>query len=238
MNRTGRTIGIVVVTCMGVAALFFWAAVARKRHLPASGQSVTSLSAAHGSFARDPRTTAPPRFLPLERQMPRALASDLARFNDDQLRAELESLGLSYPGVEVGGISCPALPCRAQASSTDRERLAGFVDAVHRRFKGFVNTDLASAPTPSGPPSSPPASPSAPAGPRRPVDRPCTARQRFCQTCWHDRRPPSAIQEDRRPLTRRADASASPQGERRAELHHLSITSPQRGEVDAVCGGG
>jgi hypothetical protein len=43
------------------------------------------------------------------------------------------------------------------------------------------------------------------------------------------------IGEERRPLTRRADAAASPQGERLTERHlHLCPWE----EVAAVCGGG
>jgi hypothetical protein len=78
--------------------------------------------------------------------MPAALARDLARFNDDQIRAELESLVLSYPAVQVVEATCPALPCRAEVTSADAGALARFSDAVSRRFKGFLRVEVAPEP--------------------------------------------------------------------------------------------
>ena len=96
------------------------------------------------------RATRPPRFLagsgPLDRPMPAALARDLARFDDGQLRAELESLVLSFPEVQVVEASCRALPCQAQVVSADAGALARYAEAVGRRFKGFLRTEVAPEP--------------------------------------------------------------------------------------------
>jgi hypothetical protein len=102
----------------------------------------------------------PPRFVASDpgstergeegRPMPKGLAHDLARFNDVQLRAELESLVLSFPEVQVVEASCPALPCRAEVASADATALARFADAVRRRFQGFLRTEI--GPDPAAPP--------------------------------------------------------------------------------------
>ena len=82
--------------------------------------------------------------------MPEGLATDLAMFNDDQIRAELESILLSFPAVKLLTATCPALPCRAAISSGDATALNQAVEAVSGRFQGFVTTELRRRSDPSG----------------------------------------------------------------------------------------
>jgi hypothetical protein len=79
--------------------------------------------------------------------MPEGLAQDLEMFDGTQLRAELESLALSYPEVRVGEAVCSGLPCRAEATSASVEQLNGFTLAVHRRFQGHVSIRTQRIPT-------------------------------------------------------------------------------------------
>ena len=67
-----------------------------------------------------------------------AFAAELASFTDDQLRAELESIALSVPGVAVVAASCRSGQCRGAAESAQRDPLDRFVTLARARFKGFV----------------------------------------------------------------------------------------------------
>jgi hypothetical protein len=73
------------------------------------------------------------------------LADDLERFDGDQLRAELQSIALSYPAVSIGDVACARLPCQSDVHSTDAEQLNGFVAMVSNRFEGHLRTAFASA---------------------------------------------------------------------------------------------
>lgn len=66
------------------------------------------------------------------------LAQDLAIMNAEQLRAELASIALSYPGVIVVGASCPTRPCRGELRAADPAELDRFLQMVRHRFQGHV----------------------------------------------------------------------------------------------------
>jgi hypothetical protein len=89
-----------------------------------------------------PPAPAPALPPPAAPEMPPALARELSRFTDAQLQAELESLRLSFPEVEVIQATCPQPGCRAEVISTHAESLVGFGKAVDRRFQGFVKTEI------------------------------------------------------------------------------------------------
>ena len=109
--------------------------------------AATTTTAPAGPAARDPgRRSPPPRWQPEAAaatvEMPEGLASDLAMFNDDQIRAELESILISYPAVKLVSAVCPSLPCRAAVASSDVEVLNQSVQAVSNRFQGFMATEF------------------------------------------------------------------------------------------------
>lgn len=83
-------------------------------------------------------------------EMSQGLAQDLEMFNTDQLRAELESIGLSYPSVTLVTAFCATRPCHAQVTSQDVEQLNQYVEMVTSRFQGHVATRFETRVTPAG----------------------------------------------------------------------------------------
>ena len=79
--------------------------------------------------------------------MAEGLAQDLAIFDGPQLRAELESIALSYPEVHVVAAACSGLPCRAEATASSAEQLNGLALADHQRFQGHVSIRTQRLPT-------------------------------------------------------------------------------------------
>ena len=90
--------------------------------------------------------------------MPEGLAQDLAMFNSDQLRAELESIALSYPAVVVLSVACDARPCTAELqveredgdSDDELATLNTFLDLVSKRFQGYLTASFRDVATRSG----------------------------------------------------------------------------------------
>ncbi|HEY0710288.1 MAG TPA: hypothetical protein VGG33_26000 [Polyangia bacterium] len=76
--------------------------------------------------------------------MSRGLAADLERFDGDQMRAELQSIALSYPSVSIGTVACVQLPCRTEVQSGDVDQLNAFVAMVSNRFQGHLRTAFTS----------------------------------------------------------------------------------------------
>jgi hypothetical protein len=91
--------------------------------------------------------------------MPEGLAQDLAIFNSEQLRAELESIALSYPAVGVVSVSCDAKPCVAELQighERDDDELAAlntFLDLASKRFQGYLTASFREVTTPAGEPA-------------------------------------------------------------------------------------
>lgn len=83
-------------------------------------------------------------------EMSQGLVQDLAMFNSDQLRAELESIALSYPAVTLVAALCAARPCRAEVSSGDGDQLNQYVEMVVNRFQGHVSIEFQARRTPAG----------------------------------------------------------------------------------------
>jgi hypothetical protein len=75
-------------------------------------------------------------------EMPQGLAQDLRTFNDAQIRAELQSIALSFEEVELVEAVCPTLPCRAEVASTEVAELNRFVEAVSNRFQHYLSTEF------------------------------------------------------------------------------------------------
>jgi len=92
--------------------------------------------------------------------MPEGLAQDLAIFNSDQLRAELESIALSYPAVSIVSVACDGKPCMAELQveheDDDGDVIAAlntFLDLVSKRFSGYASATFREVTTPAGEPA-------------------------------------------------------------------------------------
>lgn len=92
--------------------------------------------------------------------MPEGLAQDLAIFNSDQLKAELESIALSYPAVGIVSVACNLRPCTAEVQVANEPgdpdeviALNAFLDAVSKRFQGYLGASFREITTPDGNPA-------------------------------------------------------------------------------------
>ncbi len=92
--------------------------------------------------------------------MPEGLAQDLAIFNSDQLTAELESIALSYPAVGIVSVACNSRPCTAEVQVANEpgdpdevNALNAFLDAVSKRFQGYLGASFREVTTPDGNPA-------------------------------------------------------------------------------------
>lgn len=135
------------LTVVVTAGLLLW------RWLPGPAPSTSSLptTAARAATAPSRRPDpARPRVPKLRANAPLAedtppeamsegLAQDLEMFDGVQLKAELESIALSHPGVRILDSACSGLPCRAEATATDPAQLSAFQLAVSHRFQGHVS---------------------------------------------------------------------------------------------------
>ena len=167
MNGRSRTV------LVGVAALLLAIALILIFLIPRGDEPDTDSAAASGkSSARGtglvPRdghesgnpSNAEPRLDAAVVPMPEGLAQDLAIFNSDQLKAELESIALSYPAVGVVSISCDVRPCTAEVQvaheAGDPDEVAvlnTFLDAVSKRFQGYLSASFREVTTPDGDPA-------------------------------------------------------------------------------------
>ncbi len=103
----------------------------RAMALPAKPSHAHRPPAVHAAVVGDPLAA-----------LPEGLVQDLRMFNDAQIRAEIESIGLSFPQVVLMEATCPALPCQVDVATDDVAALNRFVEAVSNRFQHYLRTDF------------------------------------------------------------------------------------------------
>jgi hypothetical protein len=167
MNRRSRALLLAAAALLLTATLILMIFLSRGRTQGAD--PATAPGSAHGQGASRDARSAHEIGNPLEAgsqpdaavvAMPEGLAQDLAIFNSDQLKAELESIALSYPAVGIVSVACNVRPCTAEVQVTNEPgepdeviALNTFLDAVSKRFKGYLSASFRDVTTPDGNPA-------------------------------------------------------------------------------------